>query len=213
MKELALRLYHQGFSVFNLRLPYHGVNDPDYMNRLKAGFLDNWAEEVYRDIRSRYEKISFCGLSIGAALIINLSKRLNLQNEKLILLAPYLQVKYRRIRFLMPFAFLKKTMPYETADCSTGNHADRFVPFIPLLAAGEMVKTADRARKNIRLIKNPALCILALNDHDAPFRTHHPIILKNPGIRIEVLNKSWHQVTLDCEKERVMTLCLEFLRD
>ncbi|MCK5826299.1 MAG: alpha/beta fold hydrolase [Desulfuromusa sp.] len=99
MLSLGKFLQKNNFTVYGTRLPGHGTQPEDLLNR-KA---EEWQETVSRGYQSLLKmdlNVSVAGSSTGALLALTLA--LEQQPDKLILLSPFLRLKH----ILAPFAGL-----------------------------------------------------------------------------------------------------------
>ena len=107
MLSLGKFLQENNFTVYGLRLPGHGTQPEDLLNRT----AEEWQETVnrgYRSLRKMGFNVSVVGLSTGALLALTLA--LQQQPDKLILLSPFLKLKH----ILAPFAgLLSHLIPYQ----------------------------------------------------------------------------------------------------
>lgn len=90
--ELALpglRLFEAGMDVYAPRYPGHGTSATDFL----ASSAEDWlgtAQEACTDLLSQYDEVSVVGHSMGGALAVIVSARLDIQ--RIVLLAPALVI-------------------------------------------------------------------------------------------------------------------------
>ena len=75
MRELAKKLRRQGFWVYAPRIPGHGTSSRDLATRSYQEWIDE-VEDSYALMRSRCEKVAFCGVSVGASLAFEAASRM-----------------------------------------------------------------------------------------------------------------------------------------
>lgn len=75
VKALAKRLWKSGLWVYAPRLPGHGTSSRDLSGRSYQEWLDE-VEDSYVLMRSRCDQVVFCGVSVGASLVLEAASRI-----------------------------------------------------------------------------------------------------------------------------------------
>jgi esterase/lipase len=75
VKQLANKLWRQGYWVYGLRLPGHGTSSQDLANRSHSEWIEA-VEEGYVLMRSVCKSVVLCGVSVGASLALELASRI-----------------------------------------------------------------------------------------------------------------------------------------
>ena len=212
--ELESILYLNGFSVFNLRLPGHGLENEKEILSISLHDWQVYIENIFLDLADNFKQVFFCGLSLGASLIVNLAIKYSQYIKKIILLNPIfiLKQKYAFLGGLLKI-FIKQLKP-SRVDCSVNSELfSEFISIFPLPQGYEIYKLVKKIKKNIKELTVKGICFLSKNDHDLNFQENKNIIEQYTSFEIKVLNKSYHQITIDKEKDRVNELILDYLID
>ena len=86
---------------------------------------------------------------------------------------------------------------------------------MPLSAALELLKLSAIVRPKLRRITQPVLIIHSRRDHTCPMRRNVTYLLKHLGSRQKravILEESFHVITVDSEKDRVVSEVVEFVK-
>jgi carboxylesterase len=85
---------------------------------------------------------------------------------------------------------------------------------MPLQAAFNLIELSDQVRSNLPELVQPALVIHSRRDHTCPFERNTDFLMKNLGSaekRLVALDESFHVITVDSERERVVQETLDFI--
>lgn len=207
-------LVDEGYSILGVRLKGHGES-PEAME--KTTWRD-WIDSSiggYQQLSSKCERIIVIGLSMGAILALYLAQQFKV--EGVVALAPAIVIKNRwkaRIAFLLKYfvryQFKNKRMwPDDVKDYAVSY--DR----TPIKSIPHLLKVISITKKGLHKIMAPTLLI-----HSKLDRTALPISsqiiydsISSSNRELVLLEKSGHIITIDCEREVVMSQIKGFLRE
>lgn len=213
MGELAEELYEAGFSVYNLRLPGHGLVDSKGIYNIKGGQWEFYLENIFLDLAANFEQVYLCGLSLGATLLYNLSVKYHQRISKVALLSPFFRARQKRAAFIGLACLFIKRLRSRRVDSVEGEELfNDFIPFFPLCQGHLAIKAAGRARRNFKHKSPPVLVILSTEDRDMDYETHRRLIEEQTNFELVALEETGHQLTLDRQREEVNAQVLEWFR-
>jgi carboxylesterase len=155
------------------------------------------------------------GLSFGAALCLDLAARRPDEISGVVALSPFVMSKDPR-RFLAPvIRLLVQSIPGVGNDIADPEMREIVYDRVPVRAAGSMLQFTGKVRAELENVTSPLLIIHSRNDHTA-----HPdnaeVIHRSVSSgdkRIEWLERSYHVITIDYDRDRVAELTTEFIKD
>jgi len=214
LRALGEHLAEQGIAVAGPRLPGHGTAWED----LGAKRSDDWieaAESAYEALRERTDEIFLVGLSFGAALCLDLAARKPDQVSGVVALAPFVMSKDPR-RFLTPvIRLVVQSIPGVGNDVADPEMREIVYDRVPVHAAGSMLQFTAKVRGGLDDVIAPLLIVHSRNDHTA-----HPAnaelihrSVSSADKRIEWLERSYHVITIDYDRDRVAELTADFIKD
>jgi carboxylesterase len=214
LRALGEHLASQGMAVSGPRLPGHGTAWED----LGARRSDEWlgaTEAAYEALRGRCEEVFLVGLSFGAALTLDLAARRPGEISGVVALAPFVMSKDPR-RFLAPvIRLVVQSLPGVGNDIADPDMREIVYDRVPLRAAASMLQYTGKVRSELGNVTSPLLIIHSRNDHTA-----HPanaeLIHKSVSSadkRIEWLERSYHVITIDYDRDRVRDLTTDFIKE
>ncbi|NOZ19483.1 MAG: alpha/beta fold hydrolase [Planctomycetes bacterium] len=221
VRELGERLAEAGFSVSCPLLPGHGTR-PDDLETVTWRDWYHAVESEYLKLKQGHETVSVAGISMGAALALQLAREHH--PHKLVLLSPYYRVTYKWYYLLPPeayvdagaflFRYVNKMGRLMLNDKTAWkNHiAYNHVPtkaIQNLMALGRAVADAPPE------VRTPTLIIHARHDDAAAPEGAQAIhdALGSEEKRLVWLDNSNHIITLDYDKEIVNQAVLDFLKE
>jgi carboxylesterase len=220
MRYLGERLAEQGIRVRGVRLAGHAAAPED----LGQSTQENWYESVVRgfeDLRGYGDPIVAVGLSCGAVLAARLAEDQPEAVAGLVMLAPafflppYQTVALRAISVL---GAMTKTI-YLHNQRSSDIHDQAAVlvhptcRLMPLCGPIELLKLSAIVRARLDRIRQPALIMHSINDHTCPAKKNVDYLMQRLGSarkRAVMLDESYHVITVDSDKDRIVTEVLGF---
>ncbi|MDQ4144408.1 MAG: alpha/beta fold hydrolase [Actinomycetota bacterium] len=214
MLALGQHLNQAGVTVVAPRLPGHGTSWEDLGTRTH----EDWSgavEEAFDDLVARCDEVFVVGLSFGASLSIDLAARRRGRVAGLVLLASYVITKDPRRFFAPAIRFVLQSLPGVANDIADPEMREIAYDRIPTKAAYSMLQFTRRARRALPSVTCPTLIIHSRNDHTA-----HPdnaqVIYDELGTtdkEIVWLERSYHVITVDLEREQVYERTLAFIKE
>jgi carboxylesterase len=201
--------------------------------------MEHWLDAATREfdaLAARYERVSICGLSIGAALALALVHR-RPQAQSVALLSVTLAYDGWAIpwyRFLLNWAYYsplrsryryRESAPYGLrndalrAKIARAMERDDFSEVGPstisLPALHQATRLAAGVRAQVRSIRNDCLIIHAIDDETSSPRNPRFIAssIGSTFLRTIWLDDSYHMITSDNEREIVARETVLFLRE
>jgi len=220
MRYLGEQLAADGIRVRGVRLAGHATAPED----LGGTTYDNWYESVVRgfeELRAYGDPIILVGLSCGAVLAARLAEDQPEAVSGLAMLAPAFFLPWRQTLMLKAVSVLgpiTKSL-YLHNDRGSDIH-DQSAALIhptcrlmPLSAPIELLKLSALVRARLDRIKQPALVMHSVNDHTCPARKNVDFVMNHIGSaqkRAVMLDQSYHVITVDSDKDRVVSEVLSF---
>lgn len=211
--NVADALYEKGYSIYSLRLPGHCCVDDDEVLSTK---LEDWqavVDNVFLDLCDMFDEVYLCGLSLGAALLINCAYKYGFKG-KIAAYSPMFKLKEKAALLTGIAGNFVKKLPPKKPDCSIESDAfDGFVPFFSLPQVYEIYRLTKKLKKRLPHVKAQILCFLAHNDHILDFTQHKELLSRYKTFKIVELEKSYHNCTVDVEKDYVIEKTLEWFNE
>ncbi|CAH2896915.1 alpha/beta fold hydrolase [Paraburkholderia strydomiana] len=201
--------------------------------------MEQWldaATSEFDALAARFDRVSICGLSMGAALALALAHR-RPQAQAVVLLSLTLAYNGWAIpwyRFLLGWAYYtplrsrwqyRESEPYGLRNealrakiarsMQRSNFSEVGPSTIALPALHEASRLASLVRSQIRGIRNDCLVIHAIDDETSSPRTAQSaaLALGSTFLRTIYLDDSYHMITSDNEREIVARETASFLRE
>jgi carboxylesterase len=222
MRYLGERLAARGVRVRGVKLAGHA----DLPEELGAVGYDNWYESVVNaleDLRQYSEPIVVVGLSMGAVLSARLAADQGESVAGLAMLAPAFflptstSFALRALRGVLG-SVTERIYLFNPGASDIHDAAARSIHpncrLMPLSAPMKLLDLSALVRPMLSRITQPALVIHARRDHTCPMRKNVDYVMKHlgsPEKRAVELEESYHVITVDSEKERVVDEVGEFV--
>ncbi|HLY38382.1 MAG TPA: alpha/beta fold hydrolase, partial [Candidatus Binatia bacterium] len=223
MRPVGEALAARGFPVRAVRLAGHGSTVED----LAATGWRDWYASVEEGIaRLRAEtstsRVAVVGMSLGALLGLHLAATRPRDVAALVLCGTPLRLGDARVRWLpalarLPWvarrwAIIPKAGGPDIADPVARAGCTSYAA-MPLAAIVEFVRLQVVVRVELARVTQPALVLHGRGDHGAPL-ANVELLRRRLGSRVietHVLERSWHVVTLDYDRDEVARLSGDFL--
>jgi carboxylesterase len=203
----------RGIGCFAPRLPGHGTTWQD----LNSHTSDDWAEAAdaaLTKMKAEHDEVFVIGLSFGAAAALNLAAERPNDIAGLVGLASFVLTNDPR-RFLSPvIKLIAKSLPGAGNDICDPDSKELCYDRLPTSAAWSMLKFCKHVRDEMAQVRSPLLLIHSPHDHTA-----HPdsarFIYDHVGStdkELVWLERSYHVITLDYEKDLVFERTYEFIK-
>lgn len=214
LRELGEHLADRGMSVSCPRLPGHGTSWQDLNN---YGDQD-WTDEVrsaFEELSGRTDQVFLVCLSFGAALGLDLAARYPERVAGIVTMAGMVFTKDPRRHLAPLIAKVVKSIPGVGNDIADPDGKEVAYDRIPPKATIQMLNVCKRAKGSLSQVRAPILVIHGRQDH-----TVHPdnaqYIYDNVGSTdkdLLWLERSYHVVTLDYEKDLVAERITRFIEE
>jgi carboxylesterase len=221
MRPLGDALAQAGFPVVGVQLPGHGT-EPRALDAVSAGDWLAAVEGAIDEVRGSGRRVAVAGMSMGALLAMVAAARRPSAVDALVLCGTALTLTNRWIRWLP----LVERVPGVTRrwpliprggvrgiSDPAGREASPTYDAVPWRAPRELLALIRMARAALSRVAQPTLAL-----HGGGDRTVPPSVLDELRARLgttwfeaHVLERSWHVVTMDVERERVANLTIDFL--
>ncbi|MBI4830753.1 MAG: alpha/beta fold hydrolase [Candidatus Lindowbacteria bacterium] len=217
MRELGEYLAGKGFSVLCKPLPGHGTTVTDM---LPTNWYDWYRACVANlmELSSRCEKVFLCGMSMGGTLSLHLAAHYASQC-KVAGVAAYAAAIYLKNPLLPLLPILKKFVTFkppsesDVADPAARARQESYGS-VPLNCVSSLLELGNHVRNDLQDVTVPVLLIQSKNDNTVPPPNAlliHRLLGSTDKTLIEV-DKSYHVVTVDYDKELVKEKTYEFIR-
>ena len=222
MRYLGERLAARGVRVRGVKLAGH-AGLPEELG--PVGY-DNWYESVVNgleELRQYSEPIAVVGLSMGAVLSARLAADQGESVAGLAMLAPAFflpastSIALRGLRGVLG-SITEKIYLHNSGTSDIHDAAARSIHpncrLMPLTAPMKLLDLSAVVRPMLPRITQPALVMHARRDHTCPMRKNVDYVMKHLGSaekRAIELEESYHVITVDSEKERVVDEVAEFV--
>jgi carboxylesterase len=215
-KDFALHLQQHGITPHNLLLPGHDIH---HRQAARFGWQD-WlhaAMERFDQLARHYHHVAIVGHSMGGALALTLAARDRRVAGIATICAPAelhpaLPSLVNIGRYVMPY------IPILSEDIS--DHVERRLyrrrkvgTWAPVAPVHTLLQALPRVRAELAQVVCPALVVAARRDHVVPMRDGL-FVHKHIGStdkELIILERSWHVVMRDVERESVSSRITAFL--
>ena len=214
MRPLGEYLAERGITVVCPRFPGHGTSWEDLSTRRSEEWVET-AETAFHHLASQRDEVFLVGLSFGGAVALDLAARYPDRVDGVVGLAPFLFSKDPR-RFLSPvIRRVVRAIPGVGNDIADPEMREIVYDKVPTGAAHHMLEYVKRAKLGLPAVRCPVLVIHSPHDHTA-----HPsnaqVIYDTVGSEdknLIWLERSYHVITLDVEREQVFENTFSFIKD
>jgi carboxylesterase len=222
MRPLGDALAARGFAVRGVRLAGHATTveelgrtgAADWLASVEAG-----REALARDVGH----IAIVGMSLGALLALHLAATRPAVVDALVLCGTPLRLGDARIRLLPLVARLSWVArrlavipkPGGLPDIAdpAARAASRSYRAMPLAAVLEVLRLQAVVGRELAQVVQPALLLHGRDDHSVPLEnlTRLRRGIGSQDVETHVLERSWHVVTVDYDRDEVARLTADFL--
>jgi carboxylesterase len=221
MRPLGQALAARGFPVRGVRLAGHGTDVADLARTRWADWFASVEEERARLARD-VGRVAVVGMSLGALLALHLAATRPAAIEALVLCGTPIRIGDLRVRWLpalarIPWvsrrwAMISKAGGPDIAD-PVARAASRSYTAMPLVGILELLRLQAVVRSELARVTQPALLLHGGHDHSVPIGNLELLrrSLGSRTVETHVLERSWHIVTLDYDRDEVARLAGDFL--
>jgi carboxylesterase len=222
MRPLGEALAARGFPVRAPCLAGHGT---DLAGLARTGWADWFASvsDGLARLHAEVPRVAVVGMSLGGLLGLHLAATRPTMVEGLVLCGTPIRLDGTRIRLLpilarLPFVARRyATIPKANGKPDIADPAMRAASqsyaAVPLVAVLELLRLQALVWRELPSVTQPALLLHGRHDHSVPV-TNLEVLRSRLGsrsIETHVLERSWHVITLDYDRDQVAALTAAFL--
>lgn len=212
MKEYAEYLNKFGYTVQTCLLPGHGTIPDDLLN-IKWQDWVIYVENSLEEMKKECEKVILSGLSTGGSIALYLASKRNI--DGVIALAPGLYLRQRKSILSHALKYFWKFKNIKSGPDVSIKVESKVYAKVPVRSVSELLLLFNSLEKNLKFIKSPTLIIYSPLDHvvkpDSSLTIYNKISSSNKHI-VE-LEKSYHILTMDTEKNKVFKESAKFINE
>ena len=217
MRYLGEQLARAGYSVHGLRLPGHGMRVRD----LDATTWTDWAdavEDAFDTMAMLHGRVAVVGQSLGGLLALHLASRRPDVAAVAALATPLwleglggtvarlaARGALQRIRAIPKFG------GFDVRDRRTAAENPAY-DAIPTRALGQLAVFMALTNAALPRITQPVLVLHGREDHTAPVACAEQIATQTRAVRLRILERSYHLIAADVERDIVAAEVADFLR-
>nr|AOS48144.1 putative esterase/lipase [uncultured bacterium] len=211
VQEVALRLAEVGYTVALPLLTGHGLN-PEAME--KSRWIE-WTADVERAfiwLKERSGAIFLFGLSMGGTLVLWLAER-HPDVAGLITVNPVVRHPRERSMRILGRIGLPRWARAIGNDAKKPGVDEEAYDRIPVRATRQLALLLAAVRRDLSLVRCPALIFSSVTDHVVPPDNRREIYesISSADKTLSELVDSYHVATMDNEKNSVLALTLDFI--
>ncbi len=221
MRYLGERLAASGIRVKGVRLAGHATAPED----LGKATQENWYESVvsgFQQLLEYRDPLVVIGLSCGAVLCARLAEDQPEAVAGLVMLAPAFFLPFATtmmVKAVSALGSLTKILYLENGDGSdihdrSASLVHPTCKLMPFCAPIELLKLSAIVRRRLDRIRQPTLIMHARDDHTCPSKKNVEYLMRHLGSaqkRAVILDQSFHVITVDSDKDRVVSEVIAFV--
>jgi carboxylesterase len=213
LKPVGEHLAGNGIKVLGIRLPGHGTTWED-LNSRRGDEWDEAVEAGFQKLEAECEEVFIVTLSFGMSLAIHFDAIHPGRAAGIVSLAGFVMTDDPLRHFTPVMRYVLKSVPGVGNDIADPEGREICYDRVPVAAAHHMLRAAKRARDSLPRMSAPLLVIHSRNDHTSKPVNAETIYRKagSPDKEIVWLERSYHVITLDFDKDEVYRRTLEFIR-
>jgi len=208
MKPVSEALKNKGYSIFIPLLPGHGSTPEDLLRCTWHDWFVGAKESLFT-LRKTCDRIIVIGQSMGGTLALHLAA--HYQVDGVVALAPGLFFKEKMTR-LLPFVsrLIRYRKKLKGPDIHDEKERINQKPYsydrTPLKAAYQLKQMFEHVINDLPEIYAPVLLMHSTQDHVIDYKSSEYIYdkISSAHKKLLTLNKSYHVLTLDLEKDIVI---------
>lgn len=221
MDYIATRIAKYGCMISNIELPGHGTMPES----LLSVTMDDWIDAVENEVKASKNNVAIIGQSMGALLAIYSAIMHPDRIKCVVLLSPAIKLYGRLNRLFMSLIYIySKVMKLPAIYYTKVNGPDIADPDIkkgyaaynkmPFNALAEYEKLRRLVLNKLSKFKTPLLIVYSKNDHTISQDAVEIIDskIKSNIKEIKALNNSFHVISIDRDREKVVEEIDRFLR-
>jgi carboxylesterase len=217
MRFLGEQLADSGFHVRGVLLPGHGTS-PEDLDRMTWRDWAGAVEAAFDELNGEFEHVAVVGQSLGGLLALELASRRPEVAAVGTLAAPLwlegLSAKVARWAASGALSWLSQIPKVYGSDCRDPrvrreNPSYRTIPLKALAQLAAFMKVTGEA---LERVTQPVLVVHGKHDHTAPVACATEIARRTRARRTKLLERSYHLIAADVERDIVAEEVRSFLR-
>ena len=219
LRFMAEHLGAGGFAVAVPRLPGAGTDLSDLSTTSRHDWIRR-SYDAWLDLRSRYRRVSILGYSMGGLLALKLA--MHVRPEKLILLAPALEIK-QKTWGLMPLLSLFTPIlpeirtgwqPHPELDPQVLELGRRYWVRRDIRSAAQLYKLRGEVRRSLRKVQTPVMAVVSKDDKSVPITVLKLLEKRLPAglARTLTVSNCGHDLPQGADKGAIADAVLDWLR-
>ncbi|MDX6358854.1 MAG: carboxylesterase [Nocardioidaceae bacterium] len=214
MKPWGRYLADKGYAVSVPRLPGHGTS----WQQLNITTWADWYGEVSRAfeaLRQENDAVVVGGLSMGAALVLQLAEQHDAEIAGVVLVNPAVATKRKDVKLLPVLKHLVSAFPAIANDIKRPGQDEHAYPKTPLKATHSMMSAWPGVIDGLGRITKPVLYLRSTEDHVVDELSEGIITqgLGSTDVRRSALTNSYHVATLDNDDQQIFAESAAFVAE
>ncbi len=221
LRGLGETLHAHGYTVSGVRIAGHGTSVDDLARTSRRDWAAS-ARAGLTELRRHCPTTVVIGLSMGSLLALELAHDHAADVDGVVLLSTALWTSDRRIERMLPLMRLAGALlparwqriakqGRDIADPAARSASPAY-DTMPLRALVSFIDLQHAARALVPAVRQPVLVLHARQDHTCPLDNVRFLQQRLPTPpRVELLDNSFHVVSVDYDKDRVGTVVCEFV--
>ena len=211
VQEVGLRLANAGYTVALPLLAGHGLT-PEAMEESLSTEWTADTERAYGWLRERTDQVFVFGLSMGGALAVWAAER-HPEVAGLVTVNAILRHPQELVMRVFGRIGIPRWAKAIGNDTKLAGVDERAYDKIPMRSTRQLALLLSAVRRDLRLVRCPALLFSSVTDHVVPPANQREIYSAIGSAYKELveLQNSYHVATMDNDKELVFARTLEFL--
>ncbi len=217
MRFLGDHLADAGFHARGLLLPGHGTSIRD-LDRTTWRDWVGAVETTFDELRRQHARVAVVGQSLGGLLALELASRRPEVAAVATLAAPLwldgLSARVAELASAGALRWLAQVPKLAGSDCRDRESRRENPSYraIPMKALGQLAAFMHVVDDSLERITQPVLVIHGKHDHTAPVACAAEIARRTHARRTKLLERSYHLIAIDVERDLVAEEVRSFLR-
>jgi carboxylesterase len=212
MRQWGEYLADRGFTVHTPLLPGHGTTW-QAMNRTRWQDWYSCVDMAFRELHETCEHVAVCGLSMGAALSLQLAQEHGPRISGLVLVNPAVKFDDPRTRLLPVLKHLVGSLEAIGNDIKKPGVTELAYTRTPLKAAHSQLIAWQSVIRDLPEVTQPVLLLRSAEDHVVPASSSALILsrISSRDVTEILLQDSYHVATIDNDAPRIFDESAKFI--
>jgi len=215
---IARHLGAAGFTVAVPRLPGAGTDLSDLSTTSRRDWIRR-SYDAWLDLRSRYERISILGYSMGGLLALKLA--MHVMPEKLLLLAPALEIRQKTWGLMPLLSLIAPILPELRTGWEPNPDLDpeilelgqRYWIRRDIRSAAQLYKLRSEIRRRLGRVQTPVMTVVSKEDKSVPITVLKLLEERLPGglARTLIVSNCGHDLPQGADKVLIADAAADWL--